>query len=171
MSVEATEQETRTDVVPQKEELEREKLLLEIQKLKDPWWKNPAYILAGLPTMLAILTLIYGFTNGYFQATAIKLENQKHALQADINKFSELKGELERQNKDFSDKLETSRAALKEDMAKLDALHDEQKKLQAEINKKEAEQERLQAELPKLESLIIENEGLKNEIARLKNRR
>jgi hypothetical protein len=97
-----------TDVAPQKEDLEREKLILEIQQLKNPWWKKPAYVLAALPTLLAVLSLIYGFANGYFQATATKLENQKHDLQvqkdkleADIKEFSTRRDELEQTNKEL----------------------------------------------------------------------
>ena len=87
MGDEAVAPQAEKDVAPTKEELERIKLELEIRKLKDPWWKNPAYILAALPTMLAVLSLIYGFANGYFQATATKLENQKHDLQLEKDKL------------------------------------------------------------------------------------
>lgn len=74
-----TEKEIENKPKTQKE-LEREKLLLEIEELKKKWWKKPSYIAALFPTVLALVTLIYGFTNGYFQASFIKLENQKHDL-------------------------------------------------------------------------------------------
>ena len=69
------------DVTSSKEMLEREKLALEIEQLKQPWWRKPTYILAALPTFLAVVSLIYGFANGYFQAAAIKLENQKRDVE------------------------------------------------------------------------------------------
>jgi cell division protein FtsB len=95
-------------VEPDKAELEREKLRLEIQRLKDSWWKNPAYVLAALPTVLALLSLIYGFANGYFQATATKLANERHDLevekakvQADIQQLSADRKEILRQIEDL----------------------------------------------------------------------
>jgi peptidoglycan hydrolase CwlO-like protein len=105
MSSEAVESQVHTDVVVSKEELERLKLELEIRKLKDPWWKNPAYILAALPTMLAVLTLIYGFTNGYFQAMAVKLENQKHDLQVEKDKLQAEVEDKERKVEEVNDRL------------------------------------------------------------------
>jgi hypothetical protein len=116
MSEKAVEPEVDKNAVPQKEDLEREKLLLEIQQLKDPWWKKPAYMLAALPTLLAALSLIYGFANGYFQATAVKLENQKHdlqiekdRLQTEVKEFTAKRDELNRQNKELLDIIEISK--------------------------------------------------------------
>jgi predicted metal-dependent hydrolase len=74
-----------------KEELERRKLLLEIAELKKEWWKKPTYIAALFPTLLALITLAYGFANGYFQASFTKLENQKYDLQKEIKVFQEQK--------------------------------------------------------------------------------
>lgn len=106
MSERVVEQEAGKDVVPQKEDLEREKLRLEIEQLKEVWWKKPAYMLAALPTLLAVLSLIYGFANGYFQATAVKLENQKHELavqkgelEARVKELTKMRAELEEQRK------------------------------------------------------------------------
>jgi hypothetical protein len=87
MSEETLRLDAPKDAVLGKEELEREKLLLEIEQLKEPWWKKPVYMLAALPTLLAALSLIYGFANGYFQATATKLENQRHDLQVQKDKL------------------------------------------------------------------------------------
>ncbi len=112
MSEEAVELEALKEVAPQKKDLEREKLLLEIEQLKQAWWKKPVYVLAALPTLLAVLSLIYGFANGYFQATATKLENQKHDLQierdrleAEIKEFAKEKEELVRQNRELKDQI------------------------------------------------------------------
>jgi len=96
------------------ETLEREKLILEIQQLKGQWWKKPAYVLAALPTLLAVLSVVYGFANGYFQAAAVKLENQKHDLQVEIREFSKEREELVRQNKELNDQISRQQAQLKE---------------------------------------------------------
>ncbi len=157
MSSEAVESQTHKDIAVSKEELERLKLELEIQKLKDPWWKNPAYILAALPTLLAILTLAYGFANGYFQATATKLENQKHDLQIEKDK-------LEADVKEFT--------AKRDDLSRWNAaLIDEVKKSERTVKEKEDTEERYRAALMEAEKLSKENQSLKMEIENLQRQR
>jgi hypothetical protein len=89
--------------VPTKTELEHQKLSLEIQELQRRWWARPAYVAALFPTLLAIATLVYGFINGYFQASFIKLENQKHDLQSEIVAFTETKNSLQQRNVELSE--------------------------------------------------------------------
>lgn len=110
-----------------KEELELQKLLLEIKQLEESWWKKPTYILAALPTVLAIGTLLVGIFTGYFQATALKLENQKHDLEVEVKQFASQKHELHHANQqllaereDLNLKIEQTRKNL-EDIK--DALH------------------------------------------------
>jgi hypothetical protein len=81
-----------------KEELERKKLLLEIKDLERPFWKRPSYVLAALPTLLAIGALTVGFINGFFSAQLTKLDNQKHDLQAEVKQFEETRNTLVTQN-------------------------------------------------------------------------
>ena len=67
--------------------LDYEKLRLEILELNRPWWKKPTYIAAIFPSILALGTLIYGFANGYFQASFVKLDTQTMLLKADKEKL------------------------------------------------------------------------------------
>ena len=78
-----------------KTRLELEKLALEVSQLRAPWWRRPSFILAALPTMLATLTVAYGLANGYFQAAATKLENQRHNLEVEVKAFTEQKTKLQ----------------------------------------------------------------------------
>lgn len=80
------------------DDLEREKLLLEIAELKKTWWKKPAYISALFPTLLTLVALVYGFANGYFQASFVKIENQKHDLQKEIDEFTHTRVDLQREH-------------------------------------------------------------------------
>jgi cytochrome oxidase Cu insertion factor (SCO1/SenC/PrrC family) len=48
--------------------------------------------------MLAIVTLGYGLASGYFSASFIKLENQKHDLEQEIKDFDVKKSELQIKN-------------------------------------------------------------------------
>jgi hypothetical protein len=157
MDSEAAQSQTQKDVAVSKEELERLKLEIEIKKLKDPWWKNPAYILAALPTLLAVLTVAYGFANGYFQATATKLENQKHDLQiekdkleADIKEFTEKRDNLSRWNA---------------------ALIDEIQKKEQTLKQRDAEHEFFQGIVKEAKKLGEENKNLKAEIENLRQNR
>ena len=70
------------------------KLALEIAELERPWWKRPVYILAALPTLLAIAALSVGFLNGFFSAQLTKLDNQKHDLEAEIKEFERTRNDL-----------------------------------------------------------------------------
>lgn len=73
--------------------LDVQKLELELRQLAAPWWRRPSFWLAALPTVLASITVIYGLSNGYFQAMSVKLENQKSALESEIKRREQ---ELER---------------------------------------------------------------------------
>jgi len=75
----------------EKHSLELRKLALQIADLERPWWKRPAYILAALPTLLAIVALSVAFFNGFFSAQLTKLENQRHDLEAQVTEFEEKK--------------------------------------------------------------------------------
>ena len=82
----------------QKNSLEIRKISLEITELERQWWKRPSYILAALPTLLAIAALSVGFLNGFFSAQLTKLENQRHDLAAEVKEFEARRAELSRQN-------------------------------------------------------------------------
>jgi outer membrane murein-binding lipoprotein Lpp len=77
--------------------LERKKLALEIADLERSWWKRPTYILAALPTLLAIIALSVGFLNGFFSAQLTKLDNQKHDLEAQVKEFEAKRDDLHKQ--------------------------------------------------------------------------
>lgn len=81
----------------EKDSLEIRKLSLEIAELKRPWWERPSYILAALPTLLAIAALSVGFINGFFSAELTKLENQRHDLEAQVKEFEAKRDDLHRQ--------------------------------------------------------------------------
>lgn len=69
--------------------LDIQKLELELTQLAAPWWRRPSFWLAALPTALASITVVYGLSNGYFDAVSVKLENEKSALEAEIKKFNQ----------------------------------------------------------------------------------
>jgi len=98
-----------------KEELERKKIELEIKDLERPFWKRPVYVLAALPTILAVVTLSVGLFNGYFSASLTKLENQKHDLEAQVKDFEAKRDELHSEN----EQLKTEKESLEVKIADL----------------------------------------------------
>ena len=82
--------------------LERKKLALEIADMERAWWKRPAYLLAALPTLLAIAALSVGFLNGFFSAQLTKLDNQKHDLEAQVREFEVKRDALHVENNTLS---------------------------------------------------------------------
>jgi outer membrane murein-binding lipoprotein Lpp len=97
----------------EKDSLELKKLALEIADLERPWWKRSNYILAALPTLVAVIALSVGFINGYFSAQLTKLENQKHDLETQVKDFEAKRDELHREN----DRAKTQLDVAKEELA------------------------------------------------------
>lgn len=83
--------------------LQRKKLALEIAEMERRWWKRPTYILAALPTLLAVVALSVGFLNGFFSAQLTKLENQRHDLEAQIKEFETKRDALNVENKKLAE--------------------------------------------------------------------
>lgn len=94
--------------------LQLRKLALEIADLERPWWKRPGYILAALPTLLAIVALAVGIFNGFFSAQLTKLENQRHDLQAEVKEFETKRNSLSSQNQELQTEISTKQHSLNE---------------------------------------------------------
>ena len=110
--------EPQTELEIQKS-LELKKLTLEIAELERPWWKRPAYILAALPTLLAMIALSVGFINGYFSAQLTKLENQRHDIEAQVKEFESRRDVLNSELAQVKLRLEDSERRKKETDAKI----------------------------------------------------
>jgi hypothetical protein len=70
----------RQELELQKLGLDREKAELEVRDLKRPWYRKPQYVLAALPTTLALVGIIAGIYTGYFREKIGNLEEQKKEL-------------------------------------------------------------------------------------------
>jgi len=90
-------QSEEVNLATDKDKLELAKLRLEISELERPFWKRPSYILSALPALLAIATLVYGVGSGYFNASFIKLENQKYSLEQQIKEFEARRSGIQNQ--------------------------------------------------------------------------
>lgn len=85
---------------PSKDQLERQKLALEIRELQRKWWQRPVYLSALLPMVLAALTVLAGILSGYFDRERAKLNSDISALKKEkdalIERTSALSNEINR---------------------------------------------------------------------------
>jgi len=77
-----------------REDLELEKLKLEIKRLNHPWWKNLEFWKVAFPTIAVIASLYFTFGKGIIDFEKVKLEIQKEQLKLDITRFEMKKDEL-----------------------------------------------------------------------------
>jgi septal ring factor EnvC (AmiA/AmiB activator) len=120
--------------IDEKGSLELRKLALEIADLERSWWKRPAYILGALPTLLALGTVLVAVFSGYFQAAYIKLENQRHDIEAQVKEFEAKREDLHKQN----DKLQQLYDNLHQQYDKEKQALDEMKETSVTISSKAA---------------------------------
>lgn len=67
-----------------REDLEKEKLRLEIEDLRRPWWRKPNH---SLYTVVAFLTLGIGFLTQSYQANSARLETERAIFVQQKNDF------------------------------------------------------------------------------------
>jgi len=94
-----------TKVPPSKDELERQKLALEIRELQRKWWKRPGYISALLPIMLASLTVLAGILSGFFDRERAKLQNEIAILRDEKSALLEAQSAIHKANEDAEKRL------------------------------------------------------------------
>lgn len=78
----------------QRERLETEKLLIEIEQLKRPWYKKLDIYQILLPSSIALISVGYAIFSGFLDLTRKDLEIEKKQLIYDIDKFNDRKDEL-----------------------------------------------------------------------------
>jgi len=98
----------------ERDSLQLKKLALEIAELERPWWKRPSYILAALPTLLAIVGLSVVYFNGFFSAQLTKLENQRHDIENQIKEFEGTRNTLIIQNQKLQNDISAKQSTLNE---------------------------------------------------------
>ena len=78
-----------------KENLEIEKLQLEVAQLRNRWWTKSAYLGLLLPIIIAILSFLTAQSTGYFDKEKEKLGKEKEVLMAEVKILTERKSNLE----------------------------------------------------------------------------
>jgi len=121
------------------DELEKQKVALEIEQLREPWWKRPGYLAIALPGLLAFATLIVGVSTGFFrnQYDLIQIKNEKagleqRLLEQDKQKLNQEKEVLKTSIGDLEDK---KRVLTQESLANQLKFQQEQQRLSGELQK------------------------------------
>jgi len=83
-----------------KDELERQKLELEIRELERKWWQRPVYLSILLPVALAALTVLTGILSGYFNRERKQLASDIEALKREKNALVQNVNDLATKNKE-----------------------------------------------------------------------
>ncbi len=84
--------------------LQKEKLQLEIAELNKKWYQKPDLLKVLLPTILAIFSLIYAITSGFFSSKSELLELKRQQLKFEITQFQKEREELLLSNKELENK-------------------------------------------------------------------
>lgn len=90
------------------DELEKQKLELEVSELQKSWLRKPDVLKVLLPTTFAIFSLIYAISTGFFSSKSELLELKKKQLEFEVSQFEKDKTNLIETN----EKLEIKRLAL-----------------------------------------------------------
>lgn len=97
-----------------KEDLEKEKLKLEVSELKKSWIRKPVHFFPMLTFIIALGTIIWSFSSGLINIQFQRLGLEKEKLEKDIYLFSIQKDSLLKQNKDIRDSLIAVKSSLKQ---------------------------------------------------------
>lgn len=94
--------------LPSKDDLERQKLALEIQELERRWWQRPVYLSILLPVVLAALTVLAGILSGYFNQERRRLKDDVALLKKQKSDLVQNANSLAAENKAAREQLQTT---------------------------------------------------------------
>lgn len=123
-----------------RERLEVEKLQIEIQNLRKPWWKRAEFLSMGLTGIIAILSLFYAFSTGILDAKSERLELQKAKLEREITLFEQRRDTLIEENARLRQLMFSSKDSLVSLLFGYQASSDSMKK---KLSRLESEKQRL----------------------------
>jgi septal ring factor EnvC (AmiA/AmiB activator) len=126
-----------------KEELEKQKLLVEIANLKKSWIKNPASWVSIMTIVLALFGLAFQYRNHQFEAKAA--EDNLNKVKADLMKVQDALNQKEPQLKQVDEEL----AKATDDLKQLASEREDAQKQLATLNDQLKDLEAKAASLPK----------------------
>lgn len=84
------------------DELQKEKIQLEINEINKAWYKRKDYLQIALPAILALFSLIYAIVSGFFSSKYEQYQLQKEQLQLEVLYFEQKKENLLKNNEILS---------------------------------------------------------------------
>ena len=106
-------------MVLEKEQLEKQKLQLEIKELKKPLIFKPGFL---LPLLAALLSILLGQYSGWFDVNMKRLENKRFELEGDITRFTQEKKDIKQKIEQLEGQVksaENSKAKAQNELEKL----------------------------------------------------
>jgi hypothetical protein len=88
-----------------KDDLETQKLALEIRELQRAWWQRPAYLATLIPIVLGSLTFLAGILSGYFDRERIHLKSEVEGLKREESALLETQNLIRQANADAGERL------------------------------------------------------------------
>lgn len=139
--------------------LEKEKLELEIKILSRNMKFRTDFFKALLPTILAILSLLYAFGSGFFEVKSESLRIEQHQLQMEIAQFEETKKEL----------LQVNQSLRNQQILLIDSLRGQSENLSLYEKNLISEQEQSDHLREQIQNLVKTRQNLNNQILELEN--
>ncbi|MDZ7649812.1 MAG: hypothetical protein U5K54_23215 [Cytophagales bacterium] len=121
------------------DELQREKIELEIKDLKREWYKRKDYLQILLPTTLAMLSLVYALVSEFLSSKYEQLQLQKEQLKLEVLYFEEKKQTLILSNTNLTMLKDSLVNSLKGEKDLMENLRTRLAQKQKEILQREAE--------------------------------
>lgn len=143
-----------TNVDNEKQQLEKEKLRLEICHLRRPFYRNPQYLPALAAIIVAITTLMITLMSGILDKRLINLENRKLVLQLDIDRFEKQRDSVKLETLRYQRQADSLQKANKIIVRLLRLSDEERRKLS---NKYQREKKGIATELGEVERLLKAN--------------
>jgi hypothetical protein len=137
------------------DELNKEKISLEIEKLRSPWYKNLELWKIVIPTVAILLSLYFTFGKGMLDSQKERLELQKEQLKLEILTFENQKNEILKSITNSKDELSETNDKIVEHRLISDSLKKVVKTLRNEIELQKREQSQITGRLKRDKAFYI----------------
>lgn len=122
-----------------KDDLEKEKIDLEIKELKRKWYKKKEYLQILLPTIIAFFSLIYAIVTGFFSTKYEQFELKKEQLKTETLYFEQKKEQLLSNNASLKTSNDSLAEVLQKKNVAINSLKNELTNTQTNIKEKGVE--------------------------------
>src|SRR5688572_5240612 len=137
------------------DDLNKEKISLEIEKLKSPWYKNLELWKTIIPTVAILLSLYFAFGKGTLDSQKERLELQKEQLKLEILTFENQKNEISKSITTSKEELSETNEKIVEQLLVSDSLKKIIVRLKNQIESQKKEQTQVTGRLNRDKAFYI----------------